>query len=125
MLGGHHPNLYPRGYHRPVSLADIFTMLEDDPAEIVAAADLASGELIAGWIARPEWMARAACRAPDVNPAWFFPRRGASLAPARSVCETCPVAAACLRMALDDPDLDGIWAGTTAPERREIRRSAA
>jgi LSD1 subclass zinc finger protein len=41
--------------------------------------------------------------------------RGASLVRARSVCESCPVAPACLRMALDDDTLVGILAGTTRP----------
>lgn len=69
---------------------------------------------------RPAWTAHAACRGQD--PALFFPERGHSAAPARNICDTCPVQFACLRHALDNPSLMGIWGGLTERERDQIRR---
>lgn len=80
------------------------------------------------------WQARAACR--DVDPDLFFPigppNTGAGarqVARARAVCRRCPVAAACLRFALDTRQADGVWGGTTEGERnaalRNLTRGAA
>lgn len=41
---------------------------------------------------------------------------------AKTVCARCPIAAACLQDALDDPSLEGVWAGTTQREREGMRR---
>jgi WhiB family redox-sensing transcriptional regulator len=43
---------------------------------------------------------------------------------AQALCTACPVAADCLKWALAHPDLspEGIWAGTTAAQRRKLRR---
>jgi WhiB family redox-sensing transcriptional regulator len=40
----------------------------------------------------------------------------------RELCEGCPVRQECLGAALADPDLVGLWGGTTDRERREMRR---
>ena len=40
---------------------------------------------------------------------------------ARAICGGCAVRAECVRYAMSDPDLDGVWAGLTAKERREMR----
>lgn len=106
-----------------MSLAETFDLYGTDPAEMVAAAEVDPGELLARWIDRPAWMDRAACRGENV--ATFFTQRGGRTDLARAICATCPVHAVCLRYALDDPDLDGIWAATTTRERRAIRRAAA
>lgn len=119
LVGGATPNTPETNR---VTLADIYTMTTDDPADILAASNVAPMELLAAWIHRPEWMARTACRGED--PAPFFAERGTRADVARAICATCPVHAACLRYALDDPDLVGVWGGTTARERREIRRAA-
>ena len=92
-----------------VSLADIYSLTTDDPGDIVAAGDIDPGELLAAWIDRPAWMADAACRGQD--PEVFFLERGSRTDLARAICATCPVHAACLRYALDDPDLVGVWGG--------------
>lgn len=106
-----------------MSLAEIFDVYRTDPADVLAAYDIEPGELLTRWVTRPGWMERAACRGEDTDA--FLIERGPRTDVARAICAVCPVHAACLRYALDDPDLVGIWGGTTSRERREIRRSAA
>jgi len=71
------------------------------------------------FLRRPEWHQDAACRGQVVR-AWFS---GApdNLERARAVCGGCPVREQCYQYAMDDPDLEGVWAGFTAKDRREIR----
>jgi len=38
------------------------------------------------------------------------------------LCEDCPVRRECLEAALADPELIGLWGGSTEAERREIRQ---
>lgn len=73
----------------------------------------------------------AACRTAD--PDLFFPTSYQATQPqvmeAKAVCHTCPILAACLTYALQAGEGDGIWGGTTPPERRRLhatrtRRSA-
>ena len=70
---------------------------------------------------RLSWMEWALCA--QVDPELFFPeyRANAVAAAARRICATCPVRAECLRYALTDPDLDGIWGGTTPRQRQRLR----
>lgn len=79
---------------------------------------------LAALVARPAWQEHAACRGAD--PAAFFPERGASLAPARRLCATCPVSGPCGdyadTLAAEGP-LDGLWAGVVGKKRK--RRTAA
>jgi WhiB family redox-sensing transcriptional regulator len=67
---------------------------------------------------RPAWQRRAACR--GVGPNVFFPKRGGTGREARAICAGCPVTEECLSFALDDEDNVGIWAGTSAPQRRRL-----
>ena len=71
---------------------------------------------------RPAWQSQSACR--GTGPDSFFPARGASLRATRVLCASCRVRSDCLAEALADPDLAGVWAGTTDRERRRIRRDA-
>ncbi|SFK91978.1 WhiB family transcriptional regulator, redox-sensing transcriptional regulator [Streptosporangium canum] len=67
----------------------------------------------------------AGCKRED--PELFFPisYTGAArqIEVAKGVCGRCPIASACLRYALDNPERasDGIWGGTTPRERRALR----
>lgn len=64
------------------------------------------------------WMARGACRRPNI-PTWmFFPGRGdaETTRRAKAICGTCPVTADCLNYALTH-DEDGIWGGTSGRQR--------
>ena len=72
-----------------------------------------------------EWQDRALCRQMPVEE--FFDRensrggrREAQEQKAKAVCRQCPVIEACLRHALAAEDF-GVWGGTTAQERAEMR----
>jgi WhiB family transcriptional regulator, redox-sensing transcriptional regulator len=67
---------------------------------------------------QPRYAADAACREhPEVN---FFPERGESSAPAKAVCAACLVNIECLTYALTERIEHGVWAGTSARQRRKI-----
>lgn len=74
--------------------------------------------------ARPAWHAHAACAGAD--PALFFPERQDPTGPARALCDACPVADPCLAEALrySERECPGIWGGTSARERRQLRQGA-
>ena len=57
----------------------------------------------------------------QTDPELFFPEKGGSVDAARSVCRACPVRTECLDHALDNPDLDGVWGGTSPRQRKRIR----
>jgi WhiB family transcriptional regulator, redox-sensing transcriptional regulator len=74
------------------------------------------------------WRDVAACR--DADPDLFFPTgmTGPALRDldeAKRICRACPARARCLSWALDHGVTDGVWGGTTADERRGIRRLSA
>jgi WhiB family transcriptional regulator, redox-sensing transcriptional regulator len=66
------------------------------------------------------WMADGLCAQTD--PDAFFPDRGESPRPAKSVCAACPVRAECAAYALERGERFGIWGGLSERERRAIRR---
>lgn len=71
----------------------------------------------------PELLAireRAACRGMD--PGIFFPERGSSAMPAKTVCMVCPCRAACLAYALRHHEREGVWGGTSEKDRRKLLR---
>jgi WhiB family redox-sensing transcriptional regulator len=72
------------------------------------------------FLQRPQWHQEAACAGAGVKA--FFSGTHVDIQRARGVCRECPVQAPCLQYALGDPDLEGVWAGTTAKERRVMRR---
>jgi len=53
----------------------------------------------------------------------FFSVAPDNLERARATCAGCPVREECYQYAMSDPDIKGVWAGTTAEERKELRRS--
>lgn len=67
----------------------------------------------------PDW-SDAACRGLDAE--LFYPGRGESTRPAKSVCRDCPVKAECLEFALVNHEGHGIWGGVSERERRRLRR---
>lgn len=67
------------------------------------------------------WRAHAACTPGDHD--LFFPERGESLAPARAICNRCPVADQCLTYALDHSIKHGVWGGTSERDRRTLRKN--
>jgi WhiB family redox-sensing transcriptional regulator len=91
------------------------TFASDDGVVPLEAVDLVR-ELVYG--RRPAWHVEAACRGRGVNQ--WFPEQGESLEPARVVCASCPVRAECLQAGMDEAH--GVWAGTSAVQRRKVRR---
>lgn len=71
--------------------------------------------------ASPAFMDLGSCRGMD--PGVFFPDRGESLSPAKSVCAECIVRDECLEYALDNRERFGVWGGTSERERRRLRRA--
>ena len=68
------------------------------------------------------WRGAAACEArSDVD---FFPMSDtpAASAEAKAVCAACAVTEDCLRFAFETNQTDGVWGGTSAAERRRLRR---
>lgn len=98
------------------------------PAEESFYAYLMSPEAPQPWLSlaaavnRPNWQHKGACG--DADPEVFFPPRGASVLPAVAVCSNCAVQPECLRYALADTTLTGIWGGTSERGRRLMRRAA-
>lgn len=41
---------------------------------------------------------------------------------AKAICETCPVREECLSFALETAQVEGVWGGMDAGERRRLRR---
>lgn len=83
--------------------------MQPDAAEIVT---------VFGLFHRPSWHAKAACR--DVGHRRFF--EAGTGDKARAICATCTAREPCLAAALEDESLSGIWGGTLAVERRQMRR---
>ena len=82
--------------------------------------DAMSSAFLAFIRALPEWHRNAACATrPDIN---FYPTSGQTSAPAKAICATCAVKAACLWWAIEH-DEHGIWGGTDATERKQIRNT--
>ena len=71
--------------------------------------------------ASPAFMDLGSCRGMD--PDIFFPDRGESLTPAKTVCADCIVRDECLEYALDNRERFGVWGGTSERERRRLRRA--
>ena len=72
---------------------------------------------------RPAWHARAACRGYGTGA--FFPSRDGPQHDPEATCRRCEVRDDCLAYAMADSSLVGCWGGTTARERRILRRKTA
>jgi hypothetical protein len=83
-------------------------------------------ELLEDLVNRPAWHREAACRGVDRSEI-FFPQRGSGRpAEALAYCERCTVRAQCLDTAVRLSEaVVGVWGGTSARERRGLRRGAA
>jgi hypothetical protein len=85
----------------------VLMLAADDFEEVMAALD--------SIIRAPAWYADAPCRGMDQR--LFFPARGEPADEAREVCASCRAQEPCRAIAVDE-QLDGIWGGTSAKERR-------
>jgi hypothetical protein len=78
-------------------------------------------EFLAAVIGRPAWMADAACRGHG-NTVNFFPKKGERAWSAISLCIECPVRAECDAYSSGfGSELDGVWGGRSAADRRAGR----
>jgi WhiB family transcriptional regulator, redox-sensing transcriptional regulator len=73
------------------------------------------------FLGRPSWMQQGLRRGMT---AVFFSTAPSNLERARAICAACPVRQECYDFAMSDPDLLGVFGGTTERERRELRRGA-
>ena len=67
-----------------------------------------------------DWRDDALCRQVDGN--LWFPKQGASLAPAKKICAVCPVRLECLDYALTTGQHEGVWGGLSANQREGMGR---
>lgn len=75
----------------------------------------------------PDWYLRAACRGMPVDlflgaDAETPAQRRRREAEAVQVCRGCPVVDECRQMAMDRPEVFGVWGATTEAERLQARR---
>jgi len=71
------------------------------------------------------WIEDAACRNHPHPDVFFSDGRKATHAITRhaiTICKTCDVQTQCFLEAFADPELYGIWGGTTARQRTELRK---
>ncbi|GGU12987.1 WhiB family transcriptional regulator [Streptomyces violascens] len=61
----------------------------------------------------------------QTDPEIFFPERGASNVPAKTLCFACAARVECLGYALDNDERFGIWGGLSERERRRLLRPDA
>jgi WhiB family redox-sensing transcriptional regulator len=68
------------------------------------------------------WRDRGRCR--GVDPEIFYPPEDdeEAAAPAKAICQACPVLEACLEHALTRREKIGVWGGLTERERRRLIR---
>ena len=71
----------------------------------------------------PDWRTDALCA--EVGGTIFFPPKGASANPARSICNRCAVVSECLTDALRDDRQVGIRGGLTERDRRRMKKGMA
>jgi WhiB family redox-sensing transcriptional regulator len=109
---------------QPIEIWSPIVLPEGDDADRAWGAD--PSELLESLIGRPSWHERASCR--GEGPVAWFPGPGADLSAAIRICGRCPVREECLKDAMsrgERADSGGIWGGTTAQERRRLRKANA
>jgi WhiB family redox-sensing transcriptional regulator len=65
-----------------------------------------------------DWMADGQCAQTD--PEAFFPHKGGTTRPAKTVCDGCPVLGECLTYAVAHDERFGVWGGASERERRPL-----
>lgn len=61
----------------------------------------------------------------QTDPEAWFPEKGRTSPGARRMCDSCRFLDACREYAVDRPELEGIWGGTSKKERQTLRRTGA
>lgn len=69
-------------------------------------------------------MSRPACRAPGVDPDWFFAKKGdmERIKRAKAICAGCDVRLECLEAAWRRRELCGIWGGISLGSGKQRKR---
>lgn len=67
-----------------------------------------------------DWADKAACH--EADPELFFSGDETDQRTALSLCDGCPVREPCLRFAVLDGQMHGVWGGTLEPRRRQMIR---
>lgn len=69
-----------------------------------------------------DWTDEAKCKGSSTEA--FYPDQGSHATDVKKFCSDCPVRKQCLEAALATPPNNdfGIWGGTSAPQRKKIRR---
>jgi WhiB family transcriptional regulator, redox-sensing transcriptional regulator len=59
----------------------------------------------------------------EIDPELFFPKKGSiyESTVAKRMCRKCPIIEKCLEYALKDPEIKGIWGGTSEQQRYKLR----
>jgi WhiB family redox-sensing transcriptional regulator len=70
-----------------------------------------------------DWRELALCA--QVGLDMFFPEKGESSRPAKSICHRCEVTAECLASAMKNGERFGIWGGVAVRDRRKLRRATS
>lgn len=68
----------------------------------------------------PGWYVGALCSQTD--PELFYPPMGSNGAPAKRVCDMCPMKAQCREVAMENQEEFGVWGGTTPTDRLLLLR---
>lgn len=66
------------------------------------------------------WMQDALCAQTD--PDVFFPEKGGTSAPAKSICAGCDVRPECLHYAVRTQQRHGVWGGTSERDRAKLAK---
>ncbi len=68
------------------------------------------------------WMHLGYCADSAYPDMWFPTEMYESASYCEELCGGCPVRLQCLRYAMERPELEGVWGGVSAHQRKEIRR---
>lgn len=102
--------------------------MEPNPAircrPVAASGMVTAVDLVAALLDPETWKLDGACREhPELN---WMPERGEATTAQLAVCAGCLVRAECLAyVRRTEPQMPGIWGGTTARERRRARNAGA
>lgn len=66
-----------------------------------------------------DWLEKAKCRKMDTS--IFFPQNSEQSAMARSICNECSVKRECLKYAMDNDIVYGVWGGLGEQARRTLK----
>ena len=71
-----------------------------------------------------DWMNKAACTDPSIDPDWFFPDTEHNIdfptQIALKMCKECPVRMKCLQYAIDIWPVYGIWGGLRTKQIKDV-----